>query len=318
MNLNVFDFDYDLTWFGFFMNADEKVYGRYGGREDANPDRYLTLAGLKHAMRAALDAHRRDPRGGSPAAAKPALTAEQYPAAGRLKTGACIHCHQVNNFRREALREAGKWKLDNVWVFPPPGNLGLSLDPEQGDRVRTVRPGSPADQAGLRAGDRLKSLGETPVASYADAQYALQRAPAAGSLPVQWVREGREQSGTLALPDGWRKSDISWRVSMWGLDPAPGVHGKDLTPAEKKALGLPEDHLAFRQGSFVTKKGREVGIRENDIIIGVDGKTLAMTMLQFNAYVRLNYRLGDRITLNLIRDGKRLDLPMVLTPRAAL
>jgi len=57
VNLNVFTFDYDLTWMSFFMTADDQVLGRFGGRDAASPDTYLTLAGLKHAMRSALAAH---------------------------------------------------------------------------------------------------------------------------------------------------------------------------------------------------------------------------------------------------------------------
>ena len=37
-DLNVFDFDYDLTWAAFFLNADETVYGRFGGRDAESPD----------------------------------------------------------------------------------------------------------------------------------------------------------------------------------------------------------------------------------------------------------------------------------------
>ncbi|MEX0714306.1 MAG: hypothetical protein WD278_18365 [Pirellulales bacterium] len=40
-----------------------------------------------------------------------------------------------------------------------------------------------------------------------------------------------------------------------------------------------------------------------------------MKMLQFNVYIRLNFDVGDRITYNVIRGGKRLDLPMVLADR---
>ena len=54
VDLNVFDFDYDLTWAAFFMNGHENIYGRYGGRDASSADGYLTLAGLKHALREAL------------------------------------------------------------------------------------------------------------------------------------------------------------------------------------------------------------------------------------------------------------------------
>ena len=33
VDLRLFEFDYDLTWFAFFLSADGAVYGRYGGRD---------------------------------------------------------------------------------------------------------------------------------------------------------------------------------------------------------------------------------------------------------------------------------------------
>ena len=32
-DLNLFEFDYDLTFMVFFLNAEGKVYARYGGRD---------------------------------------------------------------------------------------------------------------------------------------------------------------------------------------------------------------------------------------------------------------------------------------------
>jgi S1-C subfamily serine protease len=93
------------------------------------------------------------------------------------------------------------------------------------------------------------------------------------------------------------------------------VHGEDLTPQEKKALGLGEKRLALRQGNFVTPPARQAGIRQNDVILGVDGKELEMTGRQFAVYVKLNYKVGDKVTYNLLRDGKRLDVELTLTGR---
>ena len=59
VDLNVFQFDYDLTMMVFFLNAEERIYGRYGGRGGESADARLSLAGLHYAMKAALDAHRR-------------------------------------------------------------------------------------------------------------------------------------------------------------------------------------------------------------------------------------------------------------------
>ena len=40
-DLNLFDFDYDLTWAAFFLNANEKIYGRFGGRDAGPADAHL-------------------------------------------------------------------------------------------------------------------------------------------------------------------------------------------------------------------------------------------------------------------------------------
>ena len=55
------------------------------------------------------------------------------------------------------------------------------------------------------------------------------------------------------------------------------MRGDDLSAEEKQALGLSEKRLAFRQGPFVSEPAQQAGIRQNDIILGVDGKTLEMT-----------------------------------------
>jgi S1-C subfamily serine protease len=62
-------------------------------------------------------------------------------------------------------------------------------------------------------------------------------------------------------------------------------------------------------------ESRRAGIRARDIILGIDGRKMEMEMLQFNAHVRLNYKVGDRIVFNVIRNGMRQDISMELTSR---
>jgi membrane-associated protease RseP (regulator of RpoE activity) len=334
IDLDLFDFDYDLTWMGFFLNADGMIYGRYGGRDAESADSRTSLAGLRYALEAALMRHRRigmqgeknhkpgAPAAGQPVAgapglsgAKPPRTVEQYPAARRLPERACIHCHQVYDLRRESLQAAGKWRLDKLWVYPLPENIGLTLEVDRGDRVARVEADSLTARAGIQVGDRLLTIDNRPIASFADAQYALHRAPTQGTLAITWEHDKAIHSSALSLAEGWRKTDISWRWSLRGVDPKPWVQGDDLSAEEKKALDLSAKHLAFRQGPFVSEPAQRAGIRQNDIILGVDGKILEMSERQFGAYIRLNYRVGDRVTYNILRRGQRLVLPLTLTAR---
>lgn len=316
VDLEVFDFDFDLTWAAFFLSPDGTVHGRYGGRDADSAESQVSLAGLKYAMSRALAAQRRHVPTQATAKAKLVRTVDQYPAAKRLKASACVHCHQVYDFRREELQTTNQWRLDEVWVYPQPENVGLTLDVDQGDRVRRVASGSIADKAGLKAGDFLTTVNGMPVAALADVRYALHRAPAKGQIPITWRREGKTLSNTLRLPEGWRKTDISWRWSLRGLDPAPGIQGEDLSAQEKQALGLAEKDLALRQGPFVSPQAEQAGLRAGDVILGMDGKTLAMNGRQFIAHVRLNCKVGEVIALIVLRDGKRLQLPMKLMAKA--
>lgn len=316
VDLDLFDFDYDLTWMSFFLDGEGRVLGRYGGRDADSPDGQVTLVGLKYAMERALDRHRAAKPAVSPTN-RPARTVGDYSATKRLAATACIHCHQVYDLRRETLQSEGKWRLDELWVYPLPENVGLTLSREQGDKVEKVRAGSAADKADVRAGDRLVSIHEQPIASFAEVQYALHRAPAKGEISLSWERDGKVHLGKLQLGEGWRKTDVSWRWSLRGVDPQPWVQGADLTRDEKKALGLAANRLALEQGPFVSLPARQAGVRQGDVVIGVEGKLLEMTGQQFGAYVRLNYQVGDRVTYNLLRDGKRVDVTLTLRARSA-
>ena len=47
---------------------------------------------------------------------------------------------------------------------------------------------------------------------------------------------------------------------------------------------------------------------------GIDGQQMDGTMEEFLGYVRRNYLVGDKVTLNVLRDGKKLELRLLPTP----
>jgi len=308
MDLRRFEFDHDLTWFAFLLNADETIYGRYGGRDATSAEARLSLKGLRFALKSALEAHETPPPPMA-LAGKP-MRAEDYAVAQSHR--GCIHCHNVNEFRRADLKASGKWDRDSIWVYPLPENVGLTLDVDEGNRVAAVALGSAAHRAAFKPGDRLVRLNGYPVASIADAMYALHKAPRKGSVAAVWLRDGKEESGTLPLADGWRKTNVTWRPSMLDILPSMPLSGDDLTASEKKALGLAESRAAIRQDDDVHASLKAAGIRGRDVVIGFDGKALDGTIRDLLGFVRRNYLVGDTIIINVIRDGKPHDLKHVL------
>jgi hypothetical protein len=314
LDLAIFDFDYDLSWCALFLTPGGEVLGRFGGRDAETPAKYQSLPGLRYSLEAAL---RRFKTTQSPSASegqKPTKPrrVEDYPAAAKRHAQACIHCHHVYEFRREMLQSEGRWSLDEVWVYPLPENIGVTLEVHEQTRIAAVQPNSPAAKAGLRAKDRLLRINETPIASVLDVQHALHRAPRKDTLRLTWQNGAGERTAALTLPANWRQTDVSWRWSLKSMSPSPGVIGEDLEPALRKPLGLAPGQLAYRQMNFLPVPARHAGLRANDVIIGIDDQPLLMNARQFETHIRLHYRVGQEITLNVVRGKERLKLRLKL------
>jgi hypothetical protein len=311
VNLDVFDFDYDLTWVALFLTSDERVLGRFGGRTPDDPNQFRTIEALQFAMESALQ---RFKEGQLPEKLpeRAPRTVELYPGFARFGPNSCAHCHHAYDLRREMLQDNGTWTTDEIFVYPLPENAGWTMAVTPGNKISAVGPGTAADAAGMKAADLLVEVNRETVASFTDVQHALHRAPAAGEIEVKWTRGGKAMEAKLTLPQGWRQTDVSWRRSLKSLEPGSRLHGDDLTAMEKKQLGLAPKALAFRQGNFPTKQARQAGVQQNDVIVGVDGKKMDMTVRQFDAFIRLNYHVGDTVTINVMRDGKQLELRMTL------
>lgn len=309
-DLNLFEFDYDCAWYGFFLTPDEVVLGRYGGRDAKSDDGRISVIGLKYAMEKALERYK---AGVKPPTERPRpLHAEDYKAAKMRRSNECIHCHQVNEFRRADAKAAGTWNRDDLWVYPLPENVGLTIDVDRGDVIKAVAANSPAAKIGIKAGDMLITLNGYSVASNADVQYALHKGPKSGTIPIEWRHDTSPMEGKLEVSEGWRRTNLTWRASLLDILPSLPVSAEDLTAAEKKALGIPEKQAAFRQDKFVHSTLKAIGLKAGDVVVALNGKTVEGSMDDFLGLVRREHLVGDAITLTVLREGKRVDLKIVL------
>ena len=69
--------------------------------------------------------------------------------------------------------------------------------------------------------------------------------------------------------------------------------------------------VAIRPG---IRAAHNAGLRLNDYVIGIAGKPFDPTInhRKFNLHVKMNYKSGQKLPLDLIRNGRkiRLDLPL--------
>jgi predicted metalloprotease with PDZ domain len=297
----------------FFMDHKERVYARYGGRDSWDADNRQTLDGLRYTMESVAKMHARENKEYAPKAEGAAQYIRDVPGSG--KGGKCMHCHQVKERLDRNLVANSVWTRDMAYRYPLPENLGFRLEVKRGNVVEKVTPGSTADKAGLKPGDLVTKLGATPIHSFGDATYSLDKAPRAGTLPISFTRDKELLSANLTLAENWRKTDISWRPSARRLIPSFPLSGDDLKAEERKKLGLTEKQLAFRQGATVHSRAKEAGIAAGDIITDVDARKIQMPLYNLYDFVRREYLVGDTLRLTVLRDGKSQTIPLVLGSR---
>src|SRR5687767_5941444 len=148
LDLTLFQFDYDLTFAAFFLNADRTVYGRFGSRSDQKQaEKDISLEGFRKALAGALQLHSAHPKNRDLLAGKQPLPTtfkrpEEYPSlTGKYKptldyqgkvASSCLHCHQVREAERLTFRTDNKPISDQVlYPWPMPSVIGLTLDPKE-------------------------------------------------------------------------------------------------------------------------------------------------------------------------------------------
>ena len=60
------------------------------------------------------------------------------------------------------------------------------------------------------------------------------------------------------------------------------------------------------------RAARADGLREGDFITHLDGKVLTSTPKDFHMHVRMNYRVGDKLPLTIVRNGQSQSLVLRL------
>lgn len=335
LDLSRFQFDYDLSFSTLFFNGDGTIYGRFGSWQHQKNSQDATTGSFQRAMEGALALHRGYPANKAALAGKQGaptpfrlpveipVLAEKYPRElawdGKVMQS-CVHCHQVGDAFRTWHREKREpIPLTLIYPQPAPETIGLTLAADSAARVEAVAAGSISAAAGVSAGDELRSLAGQPLVSSADLSWALHRAPEAGSLPAVVSRDGRDQTLTLQLPDGWRaKSDISRRVGTWPMRgmATGGMVLEDLADADRAQRGLGNEQLAlFVKGVGMYGKhaaAKKAGVEKEDVIVEFDGLKTRMSEGALIGHLLRHRKIGEHVSITVLRgkDRKEFRLPM--------
>ncbi len=332
LDLSRFQFDYDLSFTTLFFNADGTIYGRYGSWEHQRDPQNAATATFAAALEGALKIHAAYPGNKTALAGKqgepsryrtpvdmPGLQEKYGPDLnwnGQV-VKSCVHCHQIGDAMRLEIRDKRKpLPLSLIYPHPAPETIGIRLDASVPTQIADITPGSPAEGAGLRAGDVFLALSGQPLISAADVSWVLHHAPDSGGRLVALARRGDKTADVeITLPAGWRtNSDISRRVGTWPMRAMAfgGMKLEELPEDERRRLGIPDGKLALfakhvgQYGKHALAKQK--GWKKGDVLLSVDGSDEHRTESQLIGQMIRGHKPGDLVPAEVLRGNQRIEL----------
>ncbi|MEZ6106103.1 MAG: Do family serine endopeptidase [Pirellulaceae bacterium] len=164
----------------------------------------------------------------------------------------------------------------------------LGVAPHHGVVVTNVFAGTPADAAGLQAGDVILAFGETGVHSPQELQLAVEQAQLGKTQAVRVMRDGREITlnyEPAAAPEEFGLAASSSRSTPPARTGALGLEVRELTPEVASEMGMEGETglivSSVRPDSSAAKAGIDVGM----IIVQVNRQEVT-TAADFDRLVR--------------------------------
>lgn len=221
-------------------------------------------------------------------------------------------------------------RLEELARHPRPVMLGINIGPvgeaearEDGVRVLGVTPGSAAEEAGIRSGDVLLTLGETKLAWDGERSpvsillEGLQETEPGAEIELGYQRDGRRAKVTVeARPWSWPfVFDGEWPRGPAAPD-APRAHALlrhlaadrwgdmelvTLSPGLGKYFEAEEGVLVVRAPSDAT-----LGLQDGDVIVDIAGRTPQSPT--HVARILRSYAPGERLVMTVVRAGTRRQL----------
>jgi serine protease Do len=178
-----------------------------------------------------------------------------------------------------------------------------------GALVDDVTKGSPADRAGLKAGDVIRTLDGKRVNSKDSLTFMVASSAPGQEVTLGILREG--QPLTLHATLGTRPGNLAVRAS--GRAPTEGtlrgITVQNLTPDLRDQLGLPSDlHGVVISGLDPSSPAAQEGLQTGDVIMDV-GRKPVHNVGDFN---RLAGNASGQVLVRIYRQGAALFV--VLTP----
>jgi serine protease Do len=207
----------------------------------------------------------------------------------------------------DQIRTTGKVAHGRLGVTVQPVDQALAdnfgLNGPRGALVGSVQKGSPAEKAGIEAGDVIVGFNGKPIERSSDLPYQVAATKPGSAAKVEVWRDGKTRTfnveiGTREAPRTLAQADDEG-VSKGKL----GVSVRPLTPEDKKA-GVDKGVVVEQVGGAAAK----AGVRAGDVIVSVNRKPINSPE-ELKAAID---KAGKTVALLIKRDDAQIFVPVTI------
>ena len=180
----------------------------------------------------------------------------------------------------------------------------FNLDKPEGALVASVSKGSPAEKAGLQAGDVIRQVDGQPIVASGDLPAWVGQAQPGQQAKLSIWRQGKPLELTATLGDASDKAIKQARNDDAVGKGQLGLSLRPLDPQERRAAGLNEG-LVIEQARG---PAAAAGVQPGDVLLAINGAPIK-DITQVRAAMA---KAGKSVALLIERDGDKIFVPVRL------
>jgi serine protease Do len=178
-----------------------------------------------------------------------------------------------------------------------------SLGASHGVVIEGVEPGSPAERAGLKAGDVIAAVNGAPVRTGNDLVNPIASAPIGSKVKISYYRDKQEKETSATVEDRTHVfPNAAGRVSNTPDDTAPaefGLRVESLTPDKAQHVGVEGQKGVLVSEVEPTSFADDLGFTPGDVISEVNGQSVSSVDEYHKAVSKL--KPGENVVFKVLR-----------------